>query len=145
MLVGVGVMSYCPLWKGLMITGLGIHREVWLSLQDAVHHAGAVTIRGVVRIGGGQLDNRCSWGWGGKQGQRRTVRKDPVWSRCWTFCLLSCLRTYFLGVCPSETSTVNFSKVHRWHFGKQLFKWSYLYYYLYSYLNTSHIQTVALQ
>jgi len=45
-----------------MITGLGVHGEVGLSLQNAVHHASAVTVRGVVGVRGGQLDNRCSWG-----------------------------------------------------------------------------------
>ena len=43
-----------------MVTGLGVHGEVGLALQDAVDHAGAVPVGGVVSVRGGQLDNRCS-------------------------------------------------------------------------------------
>lgn len=61
--------------KELMITGLGIHREVGLSLQNAVNHASAVSVRGVVGVRGRQLDDGCTWEDGKRQ--RRAVRKYP--------------------------------------------------------------------
>lgn len=44
------------------LTGLWVNGEVRLALQDAVHHLGAVPVRGVVRVCGCHLNYRGAWG-----------------------------------------------------------------------------------
>lgn len=46
------------------LTGLWVNGEVRLALQDAVHHLGAVPVRGVVRVCGCHLNYRGAWGEG---------------------------------------------------------------------------------
>ena len=46
------------------LTGVRVHGEVGLALQDAVHHLGAVPVGGVVRVQGRHLDDRGAWGGG---------------------------------------------------------------------------------
>lgn len=48
--------------RGFELTGLGVHREVRLALQDAVHHPSAVPVRGVVCVCGCHLNYRGAWG-----------------------------------------------------------------------------------
>lgn len=43
------------------LTGVGVHREVRLALQDAVHHLGAVPVRGVVGVHGRHLNDGGAW------------------------------------------------------------------------------------
>lgn len=56
----VSLVTDWSCYKRGFCTGLGVHGEVRLALQDAVHHTSAVAIRRVVGICGGQLDHRCS-------------------------------------------------------------------------------------
>lgn len=46
---------------GCSQTCFGVHGEVGLALQDAVHHPGAVPVGGVVRVRGGDLDHGGTW------------------------------------------------------------------------------------
>lgn len=41
-------------------TCLGLHGEVWLPVDDAVDHPGAVPVRGVVRVRGCHLHHHGS-------------------------------------------------------------------------------------
>lgn len=62
-------------------TGLGVHGEVRLALQDAVDHTRAVAICGVVGVCSGQLYHRCSW----KQrlgGDDASYKREAVLSIC---------------------------------------------------------------
>lgn len=43
------------------LTSFWVHGEVRLPLQDAVHHPGAVPVRGIIRIYGRHLNYRCAW------------------------------------------------------------------------------------
>lgn len=46
----------------LMLTCLGLHGEVRLPLQDAVHQPGAVSVGGVIGICSGHLHHRRTFG-----------------------------------------------------------------------------------
>ena len=49
------------------LTGLGVHGEVMLAIQHAVHQSSAAAIRGVIRIRGHHLHHRCAWARGTKR------------------------------------------------------------------------------
>ena len=55
------------------LTGLGVHGEVMLAIQHAVHQSSAAAIRGVIRIRGHHLHHRCAWG---------TSETEVSWRRC---------------------------------------------------------------
>ena len=56
-----------PLGLAPPLTGLGVHCEVMLAIQHAVHQSSAAAIRGVIRIRGHHLHHRCAWARGNKR------------------------------------------------------------------------------
>ena len=85
-----------------MVTGLGVDGEVGLALQDAVHHAGTVSVGGVVSVRGRQLDNRCSWRADGD------LLLEIHWKLAVSLSQSSPVFARTLQVRPSETPAVNF-------------------------------------
>lgn len=49
------------------LTGLGVHGEVVLAVQHAVHQPSAAAVRGVIRIRGHHLHHRRAWARGTKR------------------------------------------------------------------------------
>lgn len=43
-----------------LLTCFWIHWEIWLSLEDAVHHFGTVPVVGIISVCGCHLNNRCT-------------------------------------------------------------------------------------
>lgn len=63
------------------LTGLGVHGEVALAIQHAVHQSSAAAVRGVIRIRGHHLHHRRAWARGTKRdkGQLGPLCSSSPW------------------------------------------------------------------
>lgn len=66
-----------PSGLALPLTGLGVHGEVVLAVQHAVHQPSAAAVRGVIRIRGHHLHHRRAWA-RGDQERRGGVTQGPL-------------------------------------------------------------------